>query len=435
MLLLQTFTVLFTITSAADLQDKPKISSKGADLHLSSGTGGNIVFDHSKQGRIFFGTQELNFTSKAGPPGSPGIKGDKGGKGDKGDSISGASGTKGDKGDQGVAGPPGRDGERGKPGWPGPEGAPGQPGSPGRPGSTKNVGPAIYYTDLDKKSETCNSTMVGVLRYSVKGLQLCTQVGWRNIALDMNPPHCLTTANIPERNLQAFYNGNPGIMFQFNNDTKPMVNPSDFNITAEIVPGNSKPVYTEAVMRQAYKFTGLNYINVTGIPETFWQGNWSITALVKYEDISKPNSDDGANYDLPLLGIGTNSGSVQDEMHLGFRGTRSRLEVLFEHNNDTYQWHSVKPNTWHHITWMLKKNSDGTYTRSLIIDKIHNVNRRNQSKYSGSGVVTIGTWQTNSNMTNNLIVDHLIISSELIHNENVENQQLCFAKLVDKRLP
>ena len=74
--------------------------------------------------------------------------------------------------------------------------------------------------------------MVGVVRYSVKGLQLCTQVGWRNIALDINPPHCPNTANIPEHNLQAFYNGNPGIMFQFNNDTKPMVNPSNFNITA-----------------------------------------------------------------------------------------------------------------------------------------------------------------------------------------------------------
>ena len=429
-LLLQTFTVLFTITSAADLQDKPKISSKGADLHLSSGTGGNIVFEHSKQGKIFFGTQELNFTSKAGPPGSPGIKGDKGGKGD---SISGASGTKGDKGDQGLAGPPGRDGEKGETGWPGSEGAPGQPGSPGRPGSTKNVGPAIYYTDLDKKSETCNSTMVGVLRYSVKGLQLCTQVGWRNIALDMNPPHCLTTANIPERNLQAFYNGNPGIMFEFNNDTKPMVNPSGFNITAEIMPHGSKPVYTEAVMRQAYNFTGMNYINVTGIPETFWQGDWSITALVKYDEIAKPNSDDGTKYDLPLLGIGTNSGSFQDEMHLGFRGTTgSRLEVLFEYNNDNYMRHSVKSNTWYHITWMLKKNSDGTYTRNFFIDnELHY--SLDQQKYSGSSVVTIGTWQTNSSMTNNLSVDHLIISSELISYK--ENQQLCFAKLLDKRLP
>ena len=76
-------------------------------------------------------------------------------------------------------------------------------------------------------------------------------------------------------------------------------------------------------MRQAYKFTGTNYINVTGIPETFWQDNdWSITALVKYGEISKPNGDD-SYYDLPLLGIGTNSGSVQDEMHLGFRGRRS----------------------------------------------------------------------------------------------------------------
>ncbi len=49
--------------------------------------------------------------------------------------------------------------KRGSPGWPGSEGAPGpagaqgRPGAPGRPGSAGNVGPVIYYTDLDKKSE------------------------------------------------------------------------------------------------------------------------------------------------------------------------------------------------------------------------------------------------------------------------------------------
>jgi hypothetical protein len=80
--------------------------------------------------------------------------------------------------------------------------------------------------------------MVGVLRHSRKaGLQLCTQVGWRNIALDINPPHCTRDGNVPERNLQAFYDGNPGIMFQFNNDIKPIVNPSDYNanITAGLL--------------------------------------------------------------------------------------------------------------------------------------------------------------------------------------------------------
>ena len=47
------------LSCTADLQDKPKISSKGADLHLISGNGGNIVLEHSKEGKIFFGTQEV----------------------------------------------------------------------------------------------------------------------------------------------------------------------------------------------------------------------------------------------------------------------------------------------------------------------------------------------------------------------------------------
>ena len=80
-------------------------------------------------------------------------------------------------------------------------------------------------------------------------------------------------------------------------------------------------------MRQAYIFTGTNYVNVTGIPETFWQdGDWTVTALVKHGDISKPNNGNG-NYDLPLLGIGTNNGSVQDELHLGFRGGKRKNKL------------------------------------------------------------------------------------------------------------
>ena len=47
------------LCNTLDAQDKPKISSKGGDLHLSSGAKGNIVFERSQQGRIFFGTDEL----------------------------------------------------------------------------------------------------------------------------------------------------------------------------------------------------------------------------------------------------------------------------------------------------------------------------------------------------------------------------------------
>ena len=79
--------------------------------------------------------------------------------------------------------------------------------------------------------------MEGVLRYSGKRLQLCTKVGWRNIALDIDPPRCAKDINVPERNLRAFLDGNPGIMFQFNYDTKPIVNPKNYsgNITAGLL--------------------------------------------------------------------------------------------------------------------------------------------------------------------------------------------------------
>ena len=74
--------------------------------------------------------------------------------------------------------------------------------------------------------------------------------------------------------------------------------------------------------------------------------------------------------------------------------------------------------------------------RCLIINqKLRKCSEKVVTKYSGSGVVTIGTWPTNTLMENNLLVDHLIISSRLIHVQSSVNQDLCFAKLVDKRLP
>lgn len=74
--------------------------------------------------------------------------------------------------------------------------------------------------------------------------------------------------------------------------------------------------------------------------------------------------------------------------------------------------------------------------RCLIIDQyLHACNEKAVTKYSGSGVVTVGTWPTNTLMEKNLLVDHLIISSRLIHVHRSVNQDLCFAKLVDKRLP
>lgn len=90
----------------------------------------------------------------------------------------------------------------------------------------------VYYIPC-----SCNSSVEGVLRYSAKGLQLCTKVGWRNIALDIDPPKCSAEISVPERNLRAFLDGYPGIMFQFNNDAKPIVNPDDYsgNITAGLL--------------------------------------------------------------------------------------------------------------------------------------------------------------------------------------------------------
>ena len=42
-----------------DLQNQPKIFAKGSNLHIRSGVEGNIVFEASQQGKVFFGSHEL----------------------------------------------------------------------------------------------------------------------------------------------------------------------------------------------------------------------------------------------------------------------------------------------------------------------------------------------------------------------------------------
>ena len=88
----------------------------------------------------------------------------------------------------------------------------------------------------------CNTSSVGILRYSLKGLQLCTKVGWRNIVLEDDPPRC-SDLNVPERNFEAFLKGNPGIMFQFNGNITPLINPSDYNST--IRPGLTETLFIQ----------------------------------------------------------------------------------------------------------------------------------------------------------------------------------------------
>lgn len=442
--------VLLTL-SFADLLDQPKIFTKGGNLHITSGNHGNIVFEPSQQGKVLLGSHELNATGSIGSPGEKGDKGERGVRGNpgpkgnlglKGDQgKKGESGTSGENGQKGEPGREGQKGDIGSPGTNGTAGTPGPPGAQGPPGPRGpevNIGPATYYTDLDRYNEKCNSSSVGILRYSLKGLQLCTTVGWRNIALESDPPRC-SEINIPEKNLQAFYKGNPGVMFQFNNDIIPLINPPHLNssIKAELVSqtNNSNVSYVDAVMRQAIHFSGNHYVTVSGISENFWRNsNWSVTALLKFGGVTR-NSP--VYNDVRVLGIG--SGSKSDVLHLGIRGSEYNghiyYRVLFEHKDNNFQFDTVSVDTWYYITWTSEKTSGNQETRCIIIDgTLHKCDLKRES-YEGRGDIIIGAWQDGQN-SNSLTLDHLIISSGVISYEVTKKErQLCNAKLADKRLP
>ena len=69
-------------------------------------------------------------------------------------------------------------------------------------------------------------------------------------------------------------------------------------------------------MRQAVHFSGKTFINVSGIPEGFWQNqNWTVTALLKFGEINVES-------DIAVLGIGDSDRS--HGLHLGIRATRNR---------------------------------------------------------------------------------------------------------------
>lgn len=435
----------FFVLLTPSFADQPKIFSKGGDLHIHSGDGGNIVFETPHDGKVLFGSHQLNVTKSAGPPGAKGNKGEKGASASGG----GPAGTKGDKGNKGDAGVPGENGERGyegqngSPGSKGDAGLPGPQGRPGPMGPAINVGSATYYTNLDKASEKCNSSSVGVLRYSsLKRLQLCTSVGWRNIALEMYLARC-SVVSVSERNLETFYKGEPGIMFQFNNDIKPLINPSNYTpkIKAELVPkaNKSQMPYIDGIMRQAFHFSGKHYVNVTGIPDDFWRNhNWSVTALLKFRNLNSNLVPTSQYYDIPVLGIG--SSNVSQGLRLGIRGHKSNKQihyaVLFEYKSNNFQQSSpLSTDTWYHVTWTSVINSEGQTLRSVILDgQVHKTDRQTD-QYTGSGHTTIGAWSYEQS-DNNLMLDHLIISSGVVdYSLTKKEQQLCFAKLIDKSLP
>lgn len=76
-------------------------------------------------------------------------------------------------------------------------------------------------------------------------------------------------------------------------------------------------------MKQAVHFSGKHFINVSGIPEEFWQEqDWTVTALLKFGEFT---TKVGLDYSyIPVLGIGNIDKS--HGLRLGIRGSTNHKQ-------------------------------------------------------------------------------------------------------------
>ncbi|XP_067016108.1 uncharacterized protein [Acropora muricata] len=448
--------LIFCCIAENKRRNPPKIVTRDGNLVLQAGEDGNIVFEPGNGKQVLIGANVLNTSTVAGPKGEkgetgspgnvtagvPGIKGEKGDdgtqglqgtKGEKGDIgppgqnitlvSKGEPGSKGEKGStgksgtDGIQGPPGINGSKGDPGLngskgdPGPIGSKGDPGpdgskgDPGRNGSKGDPGPngskgdpgpegpqgppGPLFNTLDQSSFSCsNSSDYGTVRFTL------------------------------------------GVL-QFNGNTTVILNQASKNITNmttdyETHGGRNTTHYVQGIMGQALQLKGSEFINLHGIPETFWRGDeYSVMGLMKFHDngiLVPPNKY------LAILGDGDTKN--HKGFHLGLKGQR----VLFGfYSNDLLGRNQVEYDQWYHITWTWKKANK---KRKIFINgQLDNEDTSRQLYLGGSGQTEIGTWWNGSigYVKTNMEIDTLYIINKAI--DYFSEQQLCFAQALNPQLP
>ncbi|KAK2562842.1 Collagen alpha-4(VI) chain [Acropora cervicornis] len=342
--------------------------------------------------------------------GEPGSKGEKGSTGKSGtDGIQGPPGINGSKGDPGLngsKGDPGPIGSKGDPGLNGSKGDPGPNGSKGDPGPEGPQGPpGPLFNTLDQSSFRSAQRLAG--------RQLHFKI------------------SLPRMNHQAFQSATFGILLQFNGNTTVILNQASKNITNmttdyETHGGRNTTHYVQGIMGQALQLKGSEFINLHGIPETFWRSDeHSVMGLMKFHDNGILL---GPKKDLAILGDG--EAKNYRGFHLGLRGQK----VLFGfYNDDLLGNKQLDYDKWYHITWTWKKANK---KRKIFINGQLDKESTSRKLYlGGSGQTEIGTWWSGNkgSIKTNMEIDTLYIINKEI--DYLSEQQLCFARAFNPQLP
>ncbi|XP_044185173.1 uncharacterized protein LOC114950299 isoform X2 [Acropora millepora] len=360
-----------------------------------------------------------------GDPGLNGSKGDPGLNGSKGDP--GLNGSKGDPGLNGSKGDPGLNGSKGDPGLNGSKGDPGLNGSKGDPGPEGPQGPpGPLFNTLDQSSFSCsNASDYGTVRFTLGVLQVCTKAGWQTVAFQDS-----LCQSLPRMNHQAFQSATFGILLQFNGNTTVILNQASKNITNmttdyETHGGRNTTHYVQGIMGQALQLKGSEFINLHGIPETFWSGDeHSVMGLMKFHD------DDILDRNKNLAILSDGEAKNYRGFHLGLKGQK----VLFGfYNDDLLGNKQLDYDKWYHITWTWKK---ATKKRKIFINGQLDKEGTSRRLYEGgSGQTEIGTWWSGNrgSIKTNMEIDTLYIINKEI--DYLSEQQLCFAQAFKPQLP
>ncbi|XP_020604429.1 uncharacterized protein LOC110043324 isoform X2 [Orbicella faveolata] len=444
-LLFHAFLSVLLCCFADNTRNPPKIVTKEGNLVLKAGEDGDIVFEPDQGKQVFIGGNVLNVSASAkGEKGDQGIQGAIGSKGEKGEigppgqavsmngtvNVTGTPGQKGEKGIQGLngtkggKGEPGNQGPAGKNGTDGIQGPPGVNGTKGDRGAQGPAGP--LFNTLNQTILRCkNSSDYGSVRFISGYLQVCTKLGWQQLAYQDS----LCELNVPRMNHEAFQSSTFGVLLQFNGDLLVNFSPNMnlTNMTAEYKDAGGQNItqYIQGIMGQAVQLKQQEYINFQGIPAGFWSGDeWSVMTLVKFHD----DGILGIGKENPVLGDGipaTNQG-----FHLGMKNKN----ILYGYySSDIQGVKTLDYDKWYQVTWTWKKSNK---MRKIFIDGKLDVADNSKDSYQGlSGQTQIGTWWSGNNgLKTNLEIDTLYIIDKAIEYTPID-QQLCFAKALNAYMP
>jgi hypothetical protein len=138
------------------------------------------------------------------------------------------------------------------------------------------------------------------------------------------------------------------------------------------------------------QITGVNqYITTTGIPDSFWQGSYTISAWAYFNQVNKQGRVPTGGNDWPNTLIAHGQGVTDSSFSIGERF--GKLNFGF-YNDDFNSATTLLPNTWYNLVGTYDSS---TSTRTMYINTIYD-SSKSGGAYIGTGNNTVIASATNS---------------------------------------